>query len=84
MKSTVTTTTISMPTALARRVKRLSQAESRTASDLFREAFRFYEAARSEKHAADWNHIKAELDAVSCAGRHADLSRFVADDRRSH
>jgi len=41
--------TISFPDALARQVEQTAQEESRNISELFREAFRLYEANRLEK-----------------------------------
>ncbi len=59
MERTTRQFTISMPPDLAEQVTSVAEAESRTISELFREAFRVYRAGR----------IRALLDASQKAGR---------------
>lgn len=86
----VKTTTISLPPALAERVRRLSAAEDRTLSELFREAFRFYEARgglqtrQGSGERVRWPALRASILQVSRAGRKTNLAAFVARDRRGH
>lgn len=44
---------ISMPPAMARRIKKMAEEDNRTTSELLREAFRVYESDR------DWARIRA-------------------------
>lgn len=44
---------ISMPPAMARRIKKMAEEDNRTTSELLREAFRVYESNR------DWARIRA-------------------------
>lgn len=84
------TTTISLPPALAERARRLSALEDRTVSELFREAFRFYEARRGLQMRQDsseqvrWPALRTSILQVSRAGRKTNLADFVARDRRGH
>jgi len=84
------TTTISLPRELAQRARKLSQAESRTMSELFREAFRFYEESRRFRPAslrtgaARWAGLRRSLKRVSAVGARRNLAAWVARDRRAH
>ena len=76
---TTRTFTISFPPDLADQVERLAKKESRTTSELFREAFRAY---RAEQIRAVFD----ELHALSKAGggeeyTEDDIERFVDEDR---
>jgi predicted transcriptional regulator len=76
---TTRTFTISFPPDLAGQVERLAKKESRTTSELFREAFRAY---RAERIRAVFN----ELNALSRAAEgeeytEDDVERFVDEDR---
>ncbi|HLJ75821.1 MAG TPA: ribbon-helix-helix domain-containing protein [Acidobacteriaceae bacterium] len=62
--------TISLPPDLAEQVTALAQAESRTISELFREAFRSYRAGR----------IRALLDASQAAGKQRNHMGYTPDD----
>ena len=72
--------TISLPPEMARQVKALAKAESRTISELFRETFRAYRATR----------VRNLLDASQKSGRqkrhmgHApqDVERLIHETRR--
>ena len=72
--------TISMPPDLAEQVSATAKAESRTVSELFREAFRTYRALR----------IQAILDASQQAGRASrhmgskpeDIERLIHETRQ--
>jgi len=57
------TFTISFPPDLAEQVERLAAQESRTTSELFREAFRTYRAERARAIFADL-HAKANRDGI--------------------
>lgn len=59
-----------MPPDLAEQVAVIAQAESRTVSELFREAFRTYRAGR----------VRALLDASQQAGRRTRHMGFTPDD----
>lgn len=80
MERTTKQFTISMPPELADQVASLAKAESRTVSELFREAFRSYRAGR----------IRSLLDASQQAGRRAghmghtpeDIQRLIRETRR--
>jgi predicted DNA-binding protein len=80
MERTTHQFTISMPPEMAEQVAVLAQAESRTVSELFREAFRAYRAVR----------VRALLDASQQAGRRvrhrnytpADVPRLIRETRR--
>lgn len=84
------TTTISLPRELAQRARKLSHVESRTMSELFREAFRFYEETRQVRPAsfrtgvANWTSLRRSLKRISAAGARRNLAAFVARDRRAH
>lgn len=84
------TTSISLPRELAERARKLSRVESRTMSELFREAFRFYEEARHFRSpacrasAVDLNSLRRSLKRVSAAGARRNLAAFVARDRQAH
>jgi predicted transcriptional regulator len=76
---TTRTFTISFPPDLAEQVERLAKKESRTTSELFREAFRAYRAERIRT-------IFDELHAQAKAGggevySEEDIERFVDEDR---
>jgi metal-responsive CopG/Arc/MetJ family transcriptional regulator len=51
------TFTVSFPSDLARQVEQLAEQESRTTSELFREAFRTYRAQQLRKALADFNEL---------------------------
>jgi predicted transcriptional regulator len=51
------TFTISFPSDLARQVEQLAEQESRTTSELFREAFRTYRAQQLRKALAEFNEL---------------------------
>jgi predicted transcriptional regulator len=76
---TTRTFTISFPPDLAEQVERLAKKESRTTSELFREAFRAYRA----------EHLRAILDESNAEGRARghngygpeDVERLVDEDR---
>jgi metal-responsive CopG/Arc/MetJ family transcriptional regulator len=73
------TFTISFPAKLAEQVERIAAEESRTTSELFREAFRTYRAARVRT-------VLDESNAEGLAQRHngyvpEDVERLVDEDR---
>jgi predicted transcriptional regulator len=70
MERTTRQFTISMPPDMADQVATIARAESRTISELFREAFRAYRASR----------VRALLDVSQQAGRHARHRGYAADD----
>lgn len=80
MERTTRQFTISMPPDLARQVTATAKAESRTVSELFREAFRTYRAAR----------IRALFDATQREGaarnhmgyKPEDVQRLIHEVRR--
>ena len=73
------TFTISFPPDLAEQVERLAARESRTTSELFREAFRTY---RAERIRALFKDMHAQVQANSIpAYTEEDIERFVDDDR---
>ncbi len=80
MQRTTKQLTISLPPEMARQVTVLARAESRTVSELFREAFRTYRAGR----------IRTLLDASQQAGRQKnhlgygpqDVERLIRETRR--
>lgn len=84
----VQTTTISLPVKTAQRAKQLSRREGRTMSELFREAFRFYESTRlptpSKVKSASWKKLRTTLSSISKAGKKSNLSQFIARDRARH
>jgi predicted transcriptional regulator len=76
---TTRTFTVSFPPDLAEQVERLAKKESRTTSELFREAFRTYRAERIRA-------VFDELHVMSKAGggeeyTEDDIERFVDEDR---
>jgi predicted transcriptional regulator len=79
MERTTRQFTISLPPDLAEQVSALAKAESRTISELFREAFRTYRTGR----------IRAILDASQQAGRRTrhmghkpqDVERLIHETR---
>jgi predicted DNA-binding protein len=80
MERTTRQFTISMPPELARQVAATAKAESRTVSELFREAFRTYRAARisalfeaTQREGAAKNHMGYTPD---------DVERLVHEVRR--
>jgi hypothetical protein len=80
MERTTRQFTISMPPELARQVAATAKAESRTVSELFREAFRTYRAARirklldeSQREGAARNHMGYTPD---------DVERLIHEVRR--
>jgi len=89
----VTTTTISLPKAMARRARALSRTENRTVSELFREALREYET-RQRRPAArwlnegnrsmSWKKLEASLKKISRSGKKVNLAEAVARDRLDH
>ncbi|GEM_PF-2692410 len=88
---TIETTTISLPRELARRARRVSKEESRSMSELFREAFRFYEHARERQanglafgNGVAWKSLRTSLLKISRAGKKQNLSAFIARDRAAH
>jgi len=70
MERTTRQFTISLPPDLAEQVTAIAKAESRTISELFREAFRAYRAGR----------IRALLDASQEAGRRNNHLGYTPDD----
>jgi len=70
MERTTKQFTISLPPELAEQVTAIAKAESRTISELFREAFRTYRAAR----------VRALLDASQEAGRRKGHMGYTSDD----
>jgi metal-responsive CopG/Arc/MetJ family transcriptional regulator len=70
MERTTKQFTISMPPDLAEQVTALAKAESRTISELFREAFRTYRAGR----------IRAILDASQQAGKRTGHMGYSPED----
>ena len=70
MQRTTRQFTISLPPDLAEQVTAIAKAESRTISELFREAFRTYRAGR----------IRALLDASQQAGRQKGHMGYTPDD----
>lgn len=79
--ATPRTFTISLPPKLARQVDKQATAESRTRSELFREAVRQYIARRDR-----WNQIfvYGESAAASRALTGEDVDRAVAEERDKH
>jgi hypothetical protein len=76
---TTRTFTISFPSKLAEQVERIAAAESRTTSELFREAFRTYRAARVR---AIFEESNAEGRALGHNGYGPeDVERLVDEDR---
>ncbi len=76
---TTRTFTVSFPPELAEQVERLAKKESRTTSELFREAFRAY---RAEQLRAIFDESLAEARAVGNNGYSPeDIERFVDEDR---
>jgi predicted transcriptional regulator len=76
---TTRTFTISFPADLAEQVERLAAKESRTTSELFREAFRAYRAARIR---AIFDESNAEGLALGHNGYGPeDVERLVDEDR---
>jgi predicted transcriptional regulator len=73
------TFTISFPPDLAEQVERTAKAESRTTSELFREAFRSYRAERARAIFADLR-AKANRDGVPDYSEE-DIERFVDEIR---
>lgn len=70
MERTTKQFTISLPPDLAEQVTALAKAESRTISELFREAFRTYRARR----------IRAVLDESQAAGKQKNHMGYTPDD----
>jgi metal-responsive CopG/Arc/MetJ family transcriptional regulator len=70
MERTTRQFTISLPPELAEQVIATAKAESRTISELFREAFRSYRAER----------VRALLDASQQAGRRKGHMGYTPDD----
>jgi len=70
MQRTTRQFTISLPPELAEQVSALAQAESRTISELFREAFRTYRAA----------HVRTLLNQAQEIGRRSNPMGYTADD----
>jgi predicted transcriptional regulator len=70
MERTTRQFTISLPPDLAEQVTTLAKAESRTISELFREAFRTYRAGR----------IRTLLDASQAAGKRRNHMGHSPDD----
>jgi metal-responsive CopG/Arc/MetJ family transcriptional regulator len=73
------TFTISFPPDLAEQVERLAAQESRTTSELFREAFRTYRAERARAVFADL-HAKANRPGVPDYSE-TDIEQFVHEIR---
>jgi metal-responsive CopG/Arc/MetJ family transcriptional regulator len=70
MERTTRQFTISMPPDLAEQVATIARAESRTISELFREAFRTYRAAR----------VRALLHESQEIGRQTNPMGYTAED----
>jgi predicted transcriptional regulator len=75
---TTRTFTISFPPDLADQVERLAKKESRTTSELFREAFRAY---RAERIRAVFDELHALSKAAGGEYTEDDIERFVDEDR---
>jgi hypothetical protein len=76
---TTRTFTVSFPLKLAEQVERIAEQESRTTSELFREAFRAY---RAERVRAIFDESNAEAEALGHNGYGPeDVQRLVAEDR---
>jgi predicted transcriptional regulator len=76
---TTRTFTVSFPPKLAEQVERMASDESRTTSELFREAFRAY---RAERIKALFDESLAEARAVGNNGYSPeDVERLVDEDR---
>ncbi len=76
---TTRTFTVSFPPDLADQVVRLAKKESRTTSELFREAFRAY---RAEQIHAAFEKLQAFADAYDGPKySEEDIERFVDEDR---
>jgi predicted transcriptional regulator len=76
---TTRTFTISFPPDLAEQVERLAKKESRTTSELFREAFRAYRAERVRKA---FDELRAQVQANGGETyTEEDIERFVDEDR---
>ena len=73
------TFTISFPPELAEQVERLAAKESRTTSELFREAFRTYRAERI-RAAFEQLHMLTKTDDGKVYSQD-DIERFVDEDR---
>jgi predicted transcriptional regulator len=76
---TTRTFTISFPPDLAEQVERLAKKESRTTSELFREAFRAYRAERL-RAILDELHEEIKLRGGEVYSQE-DIERFVDEDR---
>ena len=76
---TTRTFTISLPTKMANEVERLAKKESRTKSELFREAFRAY---RAERVRTILDELNAKANARGGKAYTQDeIERFVDEDR---
>lgn len=86
MPKTVFTTTISLPKSMAASLRRMRREESRTTSELVREALRHYERMHSASYrqGITWSTLRARLKKTSRAGRTVNLAGFIAKDRLSH
>ena len=73
------TFTVSFPPDLAEQVERLAAEESRTTSELFREAFRAYRAQRLRALLAGWHEEAREVG--HNGHRPEDVERLVDEDR---
>jgi len=78
-QGTSRTFTVSFPPELAVQVEQLAARESRTTSELFREAFRVYRAERLRSLLAEW-HEEARDRGHSGYGPE-DVERLVDEDR---
>lgn len=73
------TFTISFPSDLARQVEQLAEQESRTTSELFREAFRVYRAQQLRKVVREFNELG--LDSQHKGFMPEDVERLVHEVR---
>jgi len=71
--------TISLPPELAQRAEALAQRDSRTMSELFREAFRTYSAQQARTTLAELGEYAAGLNPKSYT--EADVSRLIKEVR---
>lgn len=81
MAKTVFTTTISLPKSMAARLRRMSQKEGRSTSELIRETLREYERAHYRQKPS-WESLKKELLVISRAGKKADLADLIIKERQ--
>jgi predicted transcriptional regulator len=76
---TTRTFTISLPPQLAEQVERVAARESRTTSELFREAFRTYQVERAREAFARLRALAEQSDTSGYGPE--DVERLVDEDR---